>query len=173
MSLRLVILVLVGAAIGTVLVVQQQMNAIKPKGLEGPVTSATPPASAQYLPEDYMHPHMVIGACQGRGGEGNDDVIAQFVGLWTKSNQWEGEVLKVEVSETKTLVTMKIESSTPSLTALRVVAEIPGENYTVEAGGLMKFSGRIARIDIQANPQLSDAIYLDGVTVRSFQKRRN
>lgn len=91
----------------------------------------------------------------------------------TKSNQWEGEVLKVEVSETKTVVTMKIESSTPSLTALRVVAEIPGENYTVEAGGLMKFSGRIARIDIQANPQLSDAIYLDGVTVRSFQKRRN
>lgn len=81
MSLRLVILVLVGAAIGTVLVVQQQMNAIKPKGLEGPVTSATPPANAQYLPEDYMHPHMVIGACQGRGGEGNEDVIAQFVGL--------------------------------------------------------------------------------------------
>lgn len=172
MSLKLVVLILVGGAIATVLVLQQQMNSVQPKGLSGPVTSATPPADAQYLPEDFMHPHLVVGACRTRG-QADENKIAQFVGLWTQSNQWEGEVLKVEVGDTKTVVTMKVETGQVMLTALRVVAEIPGENYTVEAGGLMKFSGRIARIDIAPNPQVSDAIYLDGVTVRSFQKRRN
>lgn len=100
---------------------------------------------------------------------GDRSLEAYYIDQWLPPKGWQGEVLGVKRSGGITRFSVRMDESTVA-GDVNAIAEAPLDDL-VEAGGLVRFRGRISGVVITNNaPIKAHEIHLDRVSIIRFQK---